>query len=247
LQMVPSTVEGAAQPPREGWFRKVRKLAKPALEWAYRVSFGQVPDVNKYHPLWNDTHYVIAKIAHWRAQGARVLWLSSQDSLFHRHIRTRVDPGAIIGAEFADSTMSYDACLCELTLDELADLRDYYGRLRQQLRNGGEIVVYVLNKFERQIASNDVAFCERALPDVDLSEIRMFGSKASSLWRRWYFAVCNSWQNRPVVRGLLTGAVLLTFAPFVRLTNALAARRDPAIVPRAWTSLVIACIVKKVD
>jgi len=237
----PTKLEGG---PRRS---SINKMTLKLLESIYTAAFGRLPVVSKHHPLWTDTHTVAEHIAAWKQRQVRILWLASDDSMFHKQLRNRIDPAAIL-LDIRDAVGDYgpyDACLCELTIDELADLRNYYIRLRPLMADGAEVVVYVFNKNLRTLQSNDASFYEQALPDMDLSEIRFFGSPATAAYRRLYLLALDSSPIRPVLRGLLTALALIVFAPVVRLANALAARRNPEIFSPTWTSLVINFRIKK--
>jgi hypothetical protein len=219
-----------------------------ALRAVYRTSFGSPPDVGKFHPLWLDTHYVNQRLADWARQSARILWLTSRDSLFHSVLRNRVDTAALVLDE-ADHSLSagapYDACLCELTSDELATLNRFYGKIRSLMNDDGEVIFLVSGRRGRGFAADDLGLCQTAFPAIDISEIRFFGSAASGIFRRLYVRASNSFANRPLSRVLATAAVLIGLAPFVRLANALASRRDQAIFTPHWTSLVVRFTVRK--
>jgi hypothetical protein len=107
------------------------------------------------------------------------------------------------------------------------------------LREGGEIAVYVFNKYDAVLRANDLAFCDGALPDLDRSAIYFFGSRPAMLLRRLYLKASTSLQGSPMARGVLTAGVLLALAPFAWLINTAAARRDASIFTGTWTSLMM--------
>jgi hypothetical protein len=224
----------------------VRSTVIGALRAAYRRSFGSPPEVGTFHPLWLDTAWVNRELAAWKKRGARILWLTSRDSLFHSVLRDRLDTAALFLEEAGESLFAapYDACLCELAVDELVNLNRLYAKIRPLMRDGGKVVFLVANR-DRSIAPNDMALCQTALPDVDVSEIRFYGSAATDIMRRLYLRASNSFPNRPLSRVMATGAVLIGLAPFVRLANALASRRDPTLRAPRWTSLIATFLVRK--
>ena len=229
--VVPSGPPPPAAPARN-LAQRVNKGMLGALRRVYQSTFGVPPTVGEFHPLWLDTRYVTHKIAGWNANRARVLWLTARDSLFHTMLQKRIDTAALFLAEpnttlFADAP--YDACLCEVTADELATLNDLYVRIRPIVKDGGEVLFFVSGKRNRLLAASDVALCETAFPDVDVSEVRFFGSAASEMLRKAYLRASRSFPNRPVSRAVATGAVLIGLAPVVRAVNALMSRRDPLI------------------
>jgi hypothetical protein len=216
------------------------------LRVAYSRTFGSPPQVGTFHPLWLDTDRVNKQLAEWKKNGARVLWLTSRDSLFHSVLRDRLDTAALFLEDPAACLFAapYDACLCELAVDELVNLSRLYAKIRPLILDGGKVVFLVANR-DRSVAPSDMALCQTALPDVDVSEIRFYGSAATDMLRRLYLRASNSFANRPLSRVLATGAVLIGLAPFVRLANALASRRDPTLVTSHWTSLVVSFTVRK--
>jgi hypothetical protein len=236
-----------AAPPRN-LAQRVSRAMLGGLRRVYQSTFGVPPTVGRFHPLWLDTCYVTHKIAGWNGKRARVLWLTSRDSLFHTMLQKRIDTAALFLAEpnttlFAEAP--YDACLCELTADELATLNDLYARIRPIVKNAGEVLFFVSGKRNRLLAASDVALCETAFPDVDMSEIRFFGSAVSEMLRRTYLRASRSFPNRPICRAVATGAVLIGLAPVVRAVNAIVSRRDPLIFASHWTTIVVRFTVKK--
>jgi hypothetical protein len=225
------------------------RLATAALQAGYATLFGRLPDIRRHHPLWIDTYALTAKLAQWETGGkSRVLWLSSGDSLFHRKLRDRHDPMSLLietEPRPPDIKDSYDACLCELNPEDLPSLRRLYERVRPLIREGGEIVVYVFNRSGAQIKADDLTFCETALPDRDRSAMYFFGSWSTALLRRSYLHVSTSLQGRPLSRGIMTAGVLLALAPFARLANSIAGRRDASMFGGTWTSLMMVFTVQR--
>lgn len=218
------------------------------LQKAYLATFGVPPNVGKSHPLWADFHPVLARVLAWRARDARILWLSSGHSLFHRVLKGRIDVSALVMAASPATlfgTTAYDACLCELTVDELADLRRFYRTIRPLIKDGGEFLVLVLNKHDRRLTSNDTQLCETAFPDTDCSEIRFCGTAMGFGLRRLYLRASNSWPGRPLFRALTTAAVLIGLAPLVRLANQRMLPRDASVMTAHWSSIVISFEIKK--
>lgn len=238
----PASGAPAAAP--ESGLARLLRLGNSALGHGYDALFGRPPEVGRHHPLWLDLQAVSAKLAEWQASGkSRVLWLCSGDSFFHRKLENRIDPMSLLvdteAVKTLGSVQRYDACLCELRADELPSLRELHDRIRPMLGEGCELVVYVYNKDDTVLRANDLAFCDRALPDVDRSAIYFSGSRPASLLRRLYFKASQSFQGNPLARGALTAVVLLSLAPFVWLANTMAARRDPSTYTGAWTSLML--------
>ncbi|MBS0245070.1 MAG: hypothetical protein JSR61_00505 [Proteobacteria bacterium] len=212
-----------------------------AMKRTYRALFGQVPHVQRQHPLWADIHVVAGKITMWQARGANILWISSNDSLFYRSLSNRIDPAALFYSNphsALGAPAHYDVCLCELSLDDFYDYRSYYERIRPFMKDGGEVVAYVYRSGRRSLHADDLGLCESALPDVDVSRIRFMGSFATGRLRHLFMRTATSLPNRPMLRNVLSALVLVVLAPFVRLSNG-AARKDDSIFNSSWTSLVL--------
>jgi hypothetical protein len=221
---------------------RLRRLATAALERGYAILFGRLPEVGRHHPLWIDTHTIAAKLAQWEADGkSRVLWLSSEDSFFHRRLKDRHDPMSLMATESVAPGMQhhYDVCLCELRPEDLASLRPLYERIRPMIREGGEIVIYAFNKNDARLRADDLIFCDGALPDRDRSTMYFFGSRVTAVLLRSYLRVSTSFPGRPIARGVLTAGVLLALAPLAWLANTATSRRDATIFKGTWTSLMM--------
>jgi hypothetical protein len=234
----PATAPKSAAPAR---------FALRVMETIYRHTFGLPPHVSRFHPLWIDTAPIIEKITKWRKSGKQnILWLSSSDSLLHRLLERRVEPGVLL-ADIRGSLFGaapYDACICELTVNELANFDRLYAELRPLMQEGGEVVVSVQRSgvgFERgEFGANLTGF-----PGIDISNIRFFGTVASGFLRELYVRASSSFPNRPVARGFVTSLILILLAPLVRIVNARASRRATFVFSANWTSLMIEFTVKR--
>src|SRR5499426_92472 len=248
-QLAPDVIqpETVAAPAAGSSTAPLSRVILDVLRALYRTSFGSPPEVGRFHPLWLDTHYAVQKIREWKKKGARILWLTSRHSLFHTVLERRHDTSIL----FLDGSnislvpgAPYDACLCELTIDELATLNRIYAKIRPLMRAGGEAVFLVSAQRNRFLAADDVDLCRTAFPDLDVSEIHFFGSVFSKPLRRLYLRASNSFANRPLYRAVTTATVLIALAPLVRLANALAARRDSSIFSQAATSMMVRFAIK---
>jgi hypothetical protein len=218
------------------------------LETIYRKTFGSPPQVGKFHPLWVDAAPIVGRIAAWRDAGEqRILWVSSSDSLLRRILGGRVEPAALLAAKIRGSILErapYDACVCELTLNELSDLDRLYAKIRPLIKGSGHIVVNVVKKnivFE----GAELVLENTVFPSVDISEIHFFGTATTGLLRMLYMRASSSFQTHPIARALVVSALLFLLAPIVGLANARATRRDSTIFAPTWTSLMIEFTVKR--
>jgi hypothetical protein len=140
---------------------------------------------------------------------------------------------------------SYDGCLCELTMDEFGRLRSIYARVRPLMKDGAQVLVSVVNRSMRVMSTDDVLLFDGAFPDVDTSTIKFYGSGSNAILRRWYLKASRSFQNRPVLRGIVTGVVLIGLAPFAWVANQGAAARGRMAAATTWTSLLVDLTVKR--
>jgi hypothetical protein len=213
-----------------------------------RKTFGSPPKVGKFHPLWVDTWPITSKIAAWREAGEpKILWVSTGASLLHRLLSDRVEPAAFLAGKvrsFVFGEAPYDACICELTLDELTNLDRLYTALRPLMKDGANIVISVV-KSDNVLDGAELLLESTVLPDIDISEIRFFGTALTGLLRTVYLRVSRGLQKHRMARTLTVSAVLILLAPLVWWANARAGRRDTAIFRSTWTSLIIEFIVKR--
>jgi hypothetical protein len=227
--------------------KRLNRAMLRGLRSVYQTTFGAPPAVGRFHPLWLDTRDVTRKLTDWSEKRARILWLTSRDSLFHTMLQNRVDTTALFLDETSNALFGeapYDACLCELKPDELPTLHQLHARIRPLMKNGGEVLFFVSARRDRSLCAADMTLCE-TFPDVDMSEIRFLGSTVSEIFRRIYLRASHSFPGRPIFRAVATGAALIGLAPAVRLANALASRRDPSIFTPRWTSIVVRFVVRK--
>jgi hypothetical protein len=234
----------AASLPSEGLANKAIRV----LESIGRKTFGSPPEVGKFHPLWVDTWPITSKITAWREAGeAKILWVSTGASLLYCLLSDRVEPAAFLAGKVRSSVLvkaPYDACICELTLDELPNLDRLYTALRPLMKDGADIVISVV-KSDAVLDGAELFLESTAFPGIDISEIRFFGTALTGLFRTMYLRVSRGLQKHRIVRALTVSAVLILLAPLVWRANARAGRRDTAIFRSTWTSLMIEFVVKR--
>jgi hypothetical protein len=115
--------------------------------------------------------------------------------------------------------------------------------LRLLTKDGGHILFKIANP-ARPLEDTALFLGRCRLPDIDVSEMRFYGTLATALLRAVYFPATRPILSRPIVRtlGML---FLITFAPFVWLANARAERRNPEMFSPNWTTLIIEFTVKR--
>jgi hypothetical protein len=238
----------ALPPPKVSRSQGLASKALQVLQAIYSATFGSPPQVGKFHPLWIDTLPISEKIRIWRNAGAqKILWVSSVDTLLHRVLDGRVTPEALLVANARELLLPkapYDACICELTLDELSNLDQLYAEIRPLLKGGGQIVVHIVKK-NNLFDGAELMLENTVFPSIDVSEIHFFGTATTGYLSRAYRRASLSFLTHPLARAVLVSAILLVLAPIVRLANARAVRRNSAIFSPRWTSLIIEFTVKR--
>lgn len=228
--------------PLFGWRNKVRPTMSvlQVMQRVYRRIFGSPPNVGKFHPLWLDTALVQQKIAAWKKSGKNNV-LSITSANWPRQLLSDENAHALPGRQWEKTP--FDACVCELPLKELSDLESLYLELRPLTKDGGHILFKVANP-ARPFEDTALFLGRCRFPDIDVSEMRFYGTLATALLRAVYFPATRPILSRPIVRtfGIL---FLILFAPVVWLANARAERRDPQIFSPNWVALTIQFTVRR--
>jgi hypothetical protein len=214
------------------------------LRTIYRGAFGVPPQVNKLHPLWADNSPITTRIAAWRRAGAQnILWICSGGSLLYRLLGERAEPSSLLTGKF-DTAATYDACVCELRLDELSLLDPLYGKIRPLMKDGAPIA-FCVGKQGNVLDGAELLLERTDFPSFDISAIHFFGTVPTWLLSKAYLRMSEYLEERRVIRGLAAAAFLLTLAPVAWWANTRAARRDSGIFRPTWTRLVIDFTVKR--
>ena len=233
ISMHPTLGTGTPNRPR------LAARALRALQTTYLNALGSPMDAGKWHPLWIDTLPINRKLAEWK-QGGRpnILWTKASD---WRRVRS--------DSAFADAQKSvpqgapYDVCICELAFDQLIDLDGLYAELRPLLKSGGH-VLFKAARSGSLFAHTEMFLDNCDFPAIDISEINFYGSPATEFLRKLYVPAMRPVSTRPLLRAI-TVCALIALAPFVRLTNAHAARRDSRAYSSTWTTLIVQFTVKR--
>jgi hypothetical protein len=216
-----------------------------ALQTKYRKMIGSLPDIRKSHPLWLDAMPVNRKIAAWEENGKKdILWIKADE--WRRYRLYGQGPAVATGYDVRNPyspDAPYDGCICELTFDQLPDLKPLYADLRPLIKDGG-CVVFNAIKSGNVFARTELFLDSCNFPDIDISEIHFYGTATTGLMRALYVRAMRPVPTRPIVRAVSVCALIL-LAPLVRLANVRADRRDSAIFPRVWTTLVVQFTVKR--
>ena len=225
----------------------VMRMLFEALRTIYRSTFGEPPQVSKFHPLWADLSPICRRLTKLHETGQRnILWVGSGSSPLDRLNDQKVDPALLLasgGRHAIAENAPYDACICELTIEEFLKLNQLYAEIRPLVKNGGQILVYVF-KQRNLFDSVDLLLTRMAFPDVDVSEIHFFGTTASAFLRFAHMKASESFPTRPILRALAVSATLILLAPAVYLANA-RGRRDTTVFSSAWTSLIVDFTVRR--
>ena len=242
----PCVAEEPASPTR--FARTVEKLAtlmSHYMKQAYQAIFGDYPAVTNRHPCWIDTHVVSQKITAWK--GKKILLVSTLSAAFADSFQSRVDPSNVLIDSFEGPMLEgapYDGCLFSLNTQELLDLRKMYEIVRPLVKNGGEIVVHIINLNATILSLNDIHFCDQVLPGEDVSEIHFYGSPSLVQLQRIYQRSASYFTHKPLLRQMFIGATLIALVPFVKIANASVASESTRY-KSVWSSLVINFAVRK--
>jgi hypothetical protein len=217
-----------------------------ALRAIYNSRIGSPPDVGKFHPLWSDTAFAERKLSEWRDCGkTNILLITASDWLAWRYSNDRVN--TVRAATFSQKQLldraPFDACICELTLKELTNLKELYGLLRPLIKNGGQILFKVSNS-ARPLDDTALLLDRCRFPDIDVSEVRFHGTLATAFFRALYFPAMRSIPSRPITRAFGICALIL-LAPLVWLANTRAERRNAGVFSQNWTTLLLEFTVKR--
>jgi hypothetical protein len=218
-----------------GWWNN-SSLAIAALrnlQRFYRRTFGSPPEVGKSHPLWIETVLATRSIAAWGNGGrANILSTSSGDWLRRRPRDSS-----------RDANMPYfDGCVCELMFDELEHLDALYAELRPLIKDGGRVLFKVANP-ARSLDDTSLFLRRCRFPDIDVSEMRFYGTLTTTLLHAVYWPALRPIPSRPIIRALGVCALII-LAPLVRLANTRAERRNPGIFSPNWGVMTLEFIVK---
>jgi hypothetical protein len=220
-----------------------RSVGRQALRTIYRYTFGSPPQVSKFHPLWTDGCAVWKNAASFTEGKQNILWVGPGNWLVDGVAENTIDAGMLLSSTNPHAALKnapYDACVCGLTQRELSIISRFYAAIRPLMKDGGQVLFYVLRTGGLFEGIGNVAE-NLDFPDIDISEIRFYGTWATVALRAVYLRACRILAGRPILIGL----VLVMLAPLVRLANALAARRDPSLFSPLWTSLSVEFTVKR--
>src|ERR1700730_5978091 len=239
-------VPDAARPlsTEKGMIGSLSHLATAAQE----KMFGLVPLVRRTHPLWLDTAEVAAQLSGWRRSARhRILLVGSKDSFFHRLLPGRAQSPHLLlkASSVLEGELQYHACLCELSLRELSDLHTLYSRMRQLVVDRGEILICVHTLGGTTLRAHPFAAYEELFSAVDVSSVPFHGNATTALIRKLFFKGTRHFAHKPRVRAVMAAITLLALAPFARVANWQASRRDATKFASGWTTAVLHFTVKK--
>jgi Methyltransferase domain len=151
---------------------------------------GRPPDVRPWHPIWPDYRAVRREVDEFFAnKSARMLILSNEPTAFsvaladsgERVHRYRCTPFLKSPSDrFKPLREAFDLCLMELSEGELSSGREFVDRVTPLMKNGGSIVVSVLNRrgltnargFKRGASYNSTKFVRADLMPTKVSFVR---------------------------------------------------------------------------
>src|SRR4029077_19912400 len=109
--------------------------------------------------------------------------------------------------------MPYDACLCELSASEIANLPTLYAKIRALVRDGAEILFYVYKRGPMPLRGNPFEAYEELFPAIDVSTIRFHGNTLTRLLRNLFIKCSGLFAHIPAARAAVVGITLLVLAP----------------------------------
>jgi hypothetical protein len=214
-----------------GWWNdsSLTMAALRTLQKFYRRTFGSPPEVGKSHPLWIESVLAATRSVPNRRIGDSANILSIALGDWPRRRLRDISRDAVAPL--------FDGCVCDLTFDELEHLDALYAELRPLIKDGGRVLFKVANP-GRSLDDTSLFLRRCRFPDVDVSEMRFYGTLATALLRAVYWPALRPIPSRPIVRALGVCA-LIVLAPLVRLANTRAERRNPTIFSPHWSVLTL--------
>lgn len=214
-----------------------------ALGPIYQFLVGRLPRVRMSNVYWQDTRKVV-EILDNIPQGASVIYIGDGESMFApllpKHIETEAIRNDLINQIGSIPEKSVDLCFCDLSLDEARSFIAVYNRIRPLIADGGRILLYVYNADHQMLSEQDVNFINGALPNVDLSTARFFGTRETRKLRTLVQRVCLARMFQyPLLRLILSGGLIVVLSPLVWMANRRAMAVDQTIYTPSWTSMLL--------
>ena len=227
--------------------RPVAGTRWPQLIQFYHRAFGRLPATTSWHPYHTMLWPVLAALRS-AAETAEVLVVASGGpfgALFAREFSGRnltVTPGMLTSELYRQvfrSTPKFDLCLCDLAIDDLANFRDLFGKVRPFLKDHSRIIVFHDNLAGRALDERTFEFTRGLFPLIGGAQISFTGSYMSALIIRWFASRLTQHNLARLGSNLAFAATLAICAPLARFASRIEERQNPRRFRAQCTSMTI--------
>ncbi len=225
----------------------VKLLAR--LRDIYGVIFGHVTQTTRIHPYNSVLRYIKSAIAETKLDSSsRTLLISNGGSIGRLVVqRVRGETISITPKMVAPPGLEreitgsgrIDLCFCDLTFDDLFQVRAIVDRVAPLLRAGGKIIVFHLNYPPQDLDGSTFPFTQSLFPSIGRSRIFFTGSLPAKIALRRFTRDITSYELSRI-RGICGFALSLALCAPLALAAGWAERRsNPQQLPRHCTSMTI--------
>jgi transcriptional regulator with XRE-family HTH domain len=220
-----------------------------AIAPLYRRIFGQLPYTTPWHPYHAVLQPALRAILSSAGRISNVLVVSSGGSFGSLLVRpltgrkVNITPGMASMAVYGQMIgmgSGFDLCLCDLSFDDLLELRTLLETIRPSMAPGGKIVVLHRNTTaNRDLDRWTYALTSRGFPLFGQSHAVFTGSFPGTFAARHFEKALQRYSiARP--SGILSLVMTLAICgPLARLGMWLERRRNPEKVPKRCSSMTI--------
>jgi hypothetical protein len=221
-----------------------RSILQSALQTAFRLMFGVPGQYKVNHPLWINTHRLARAFRDESVKGATTLWVSANPTVLTTHLARLADARITLADLNRDTPISYllgnqtfDACFFDVEVADCMEFNSIYRKARDHVRNGGRIYLNVVNLGDQPVPENMLLFCEKVLPDTDISEAAFMGGSMERQLQTTFSRVTGSRFASPFLQRTVIGVAMLAFAPFVYAANRRHLRQASYLYMPYWLNL----------
>jgi hypothetical protein len=137
------------------------------------------------------------------------------------------------------SAPKFDLCLCDLAIDDLANFRDLFGKVRPFLKDHSRIIVFHDNLAGRALDERTFEFTRGLFPLIGGARISFTGSYMSALIIRWFASRLTRHNLARLGSNLAFAATLAICAPLARFASRIEERQNPRRFRAHCTSMTI--------
>lgn len=219
--------------------------------FVYLPLLGGVANVRRTHPLWIDLINVNRAVQEARSKGKSIAWILPSESPFRSVAHGDESIVDLSSLKLEDVPLPlvmkdriYDLVIVDMPIDSVGMLQQAYNRLRDAVFDGAMILVRISNGQGLYISESDLDFCEKSMPDRDLSDVEFYGTRVTTSILKIYQSVADLLFAFPRPRVILIGFIVIVLMPFSLISNSYAWRIRRLYHPR-WSTMVLRFIVKK--